>query len=99
MEQTVSQMSARLNSIELEYNLAVRKRADGVNKAVKAISEISKEDVEMLKSVVPSLSVIITYTEQDLMENLNGEVDRVHQAAKELRAYLEHRLSFYEEQL
>lgn len=99
MDQTVTQMSARLNKIELEYNLAVRKRADGVAKAVKALAEISKEDVEMLKGVAPTIAVIASYTEKDLMENLNGEVGLVHQAASELKTYLEHRLSFYEEQL
>lgn len=99
MEQSVSQMSERLSKIELEYNVALRKRTDGVSKAVKALSEITAEDIEMLKSVAPSVAVAANYTEKELMENLNGEVDMVHRAAEELRTYLEHRLQFYEDQL
>lgn len=99
MEQTVSQLSSRLSKVELEYTLAARKRAEGAGKALKALRDISDEDVELVKSVVPSLAVIRTYTEKDLIENLNGEVECVRRAAADLRDYVEHRLSFYEEQL
>lgn len=99
MESSVTQLSERLSKIELEYNLAVRKREDGVKKAIRALSEITPEDVELLQGVVPGLAVVTQYTEKDLMENLQGEVAMVQQVVHELTDYLEHRLRFYEEQL
>ena len=99
MEQTVTQLSSRLNKIETEYTVAARRRAENAHRAFKAISEISDADFELVKSVVPNLAVIRTFTEKDLMENLNGEIDMVRKAATDLRTYVEHRLAFYEEQL
>lgn len=99
MDQTVAQLSSRLNKIEMEYTVAARKRKDGASKAFQAISSISEEDVEMLKTVVPNLVVVRSFTEQDLFDNTNDEVGQIRQVAEELRQYIERRLSFYEEQL
>ena len=99
MEQTVSQLSSRLSKIETEYTVASRRRAEGANKAYRALSEISDADVELVKAIVPEILVVKTYTEQDLVANLNGEVETVRRVADDLRNYIEHRLAFYEEQL
>lgn len=99
MEQTVTQLSSRLSKIETEYAVASRRRTEGASRAFKALKEISSEDVELLKSIIPELQVITKYTEEDISANLNGEVETIRKAAADLRNYVEHRLSFYEEQL
>ena len=99
MEQSVAQLSSRLSKIETEYTVASRRRAEGANKAYKALMEISDTDVELLRAIVPELAIVKAYTEKDLMENLSGEVETVRKVAEDLRSYIEHRLAFYEEQL
>lgn len=99
MDSTVTQLSERLSKIELEYNLALRRREEGVKKAIKALREITPDDVELLQGVVPGLATVVHYTEQDLMDNLQGEVAMVQKVTEDLAGYLEHRLRFYEEQL
>ena len=50
-------------------------------------------------AVVPSISVVSKFTQQELLENLNGEVELLQQTIKDLTSYVDHRLAFYEEQL
>ena len=53
----------------------------------------------LFRSVVPSISVVSKFTQQELLENLNGEVELLQQTIKDLTSYVDHRLAFYEEQL
>ena len=99
MAQSVVQLSSRLRNIETEYTVAIRKREDGVNKAFRALSDISASDMELVRSIAPSLVIAKTFTAKDIMENQHGEVECIHKAAEELREYVERRLDFYEEQL
>ena len=99
MEQTVTQLSSRLNKIETEYAVASRRRAEGASRAFKALQEISTEDADLLKGIVPELAVVKTYTEESIAANLNKEVETIRRVAEDLRSYVEHRLTFYEDQL
>lgn len=99
MEQSISERRARLSQIELEYTIKMRERTDGAARAFSALSKLTAEQVKMLEAVVPSISVVSKFTQQELLENLNGEVELLQQAIKDLTSYVDHRLAFYEEQL
>lgn len=96
---SVNELSKRLHSIQTEIEVRDRKRMEEAGKLVKALSAISKKDVEMLSNIVPELGVVVTYTEEQFLENKNGEVQMVQNVMNKLRTYLEQRLSFYEENL
>lgn len=98
-DQSLVQLNTRLTKLEMEYKMALRKREEEVASAYKALCDISSEDVELLKRVVPGISRIKELTKEDLLNNANGEVDFLKQVTADLRAYVEHRLEFYEDQL
>lgn len=94
-----SKIAQRLQRLTTEAEIARRKRQEEATKAVAALKEISMEDVERFSGIVPNLRYVVTYTEQDLMQNAHGEIAMVNEVKKRLREYLEERLKFYEDQL
>lgn len=94
-----SKIAQRLQRITTEAEIARRKRQEEASKAVAALREISKEDVELLSGIVPNLKYVVAYTEQDIMANANGEIAMINEVKSRLRDYLEERLKFYEDQL
>lgn len=96
---TLAQLSDRLQRLSTEVEIAKRKQKEDVAKAVKAISEINPDDVEVLSTLVPHLKDVVNFTEEDLLSNTESSFSIISQTKETLRKYLEERLSFYEEQL
>lgn len=89
----------RLNRLRTELEVDKRRRTEEIQKIKSALSEIDKEDVELLDSVVPGLKVIVNYSIEDLRSNSNGELDNIKSVADTLRSFIEQRLSYYEEEV
>lgn len=99
MDNSISALNRRLQALETESEIARRKCDEEAQRAVKALREISPDDVEMLSGIVPSIRLIVEYKESDLRQNKNGEIDTILSVMTRLREYLEARLAFYEDQL
>ena len=89
----------RLNRLRTELEVDKRRRMEEIQKIKAALSEIDKEDIELLDSVVPGLKVIVNYSIEDLRSNPNGELDNIKSVADTLRSFIEQRLSYYEEEV
>lgn len=89
----------RLNRLRTELEVDKRRRTEEIQKIKSALSEIDKEDIELLDSVVPGLKVIVNYSIEDLRSNSNGELDNIKSVADTLRSFIEQRLSYYEEEV
>lgn len=96
---TPKDLSRRLQILQTEIEIEQRRRAQESKMIAKALSSISKEDVELLKGIVPELTIIAGYSEEALQSNNNGERAMVRKVSSLLREYLEQRLSYYEELL
>ena len=95
----VKELGQRLQRIETELEITQRKRKEEAEKAARVLSSIDPKDVDMLSSIVPALKVVVKYSEGDILKNANGEIDFIRQVTKQLREYLEERLSYYEGKL
>ncbi len=89
----------RLNRLRTELEVDKRRRMEEIQNIKAALSEIDKEDIELLDSVVPGLKVIVNYSIEDLRSNPNGELDNIKSVADTLRSFIEQRLSYYEEEV
>lgn len=89
----------RLNRLRTELEVDKRRRTEEIQKIKSALSEIDKEDIELLDSVVPGLKVIVNYSIEDLRSNSNEELDNIKSVADTLRSFIEQRLSYYEEEV
>lgn len=89
----------KLNRLRTELEVDKRRRMEEIQKIKAALSEIDKEDIELLDSVVPGLKVIVNYSIEDLRSNPNGELDNIKSVADTLRSFIEQRLSYYEEEV
>lgn len=99
MAQDMGELTARLNKLKMDYNYNTRVRDKGVKAALKALSEIKPEDVEKLIAVAPKLKVVCAYTEQDLYDNLHGEIATVVEVIEQLKKFVTERLDYLESQL
>ena len=96
MKTDIKELSQRLKYIETEIEISQRRRKEEAEKAVKALSKISAEDIEMLDCIVPMLKFVVKYSEDDILKNANGEINNIQRVTDELRNYLEDRLTYYE---
>lgn len=99
MSSRITQLSSRLQKLTTEYEIAMRSRKEEAAKAVSALSKIAKEDVDLLAPIAPKLRIVVEYTEEDLIQNVNGEVATLSEVMSQLDSYLDARLRFYEDQL
>lgn len=97
--ETLANLSTRLNKVDVEYKLAQRNKVEQANRAYKALSMITDEQVELLKGVVPAIAIIKTYTVDDIMKNKHGESALIAEVRDALTKLAEERITFYEGQL
>lgn len=67
----------RFNKVLTEIKFRERERRKEAESAAKILSRISKEDVEILKGILPDIETVVTFTAEQLYNNSNQEVQQV----------------------
>lgn len=99
MELTLKELNTRYKGLETECEIARRRRQEEAKSAVQSLSKISPAQVEKLSCICPEISIICSYTEDDIIQDKNGEIATINLVREKLHSYLESRLAYYEEQL
>lgn len=99
MARTLAEMSKQANELLADYTLRLRSNKNAAIKAHNALQRLTPEQVEILSGICPDLREVVKFSVEDLAENRNSAVARLHQAENALREFAEQRLQYFEEQL
>lgn len=96
---TVAELQQKYQKVRTESEFIRRKKSSAAFNARKALSEITKEDLELLSPIAPEIRIIVAFTQEEIADNKNGEVAMIERVKEQLRTFAEQRLTFYEEHL
>lgn len=95
----ISDLSNRLVRLETEVNVILRTREEETKKIINSLHKITDDHVSLLSSIAPNIGVIRTFTEQDILENNNREIETIREVFNQIATYLDSRLSHYEKEI
>lgn len=96
LNKDITTLRQRFDRLSVEIDFQTRKRKEYVENVVRALSSISDEDMEYLRSDLPELDEIRKFTVEELLANANNEDARLEAVYHKLATLLDRWLSAYE---
>lgn len=95
----IKQLFSRYTVVSEEIKRLEWRRAEVAKQLYETLSSIPQEDIRRYSEVIPEFGFIVSLTEQQLLDNKNGELALVSKVYNELTHVLDMKLLEYEEAL
>lgn len=99
MSVDITELYKRYTSLEQEVSYIQRKRKEEAEQAVRALQTLTDSDVELLKDEVPDIVEVRHFTVAAILENSNGELQRLQRVYSAVTGLLDKWLKYYEDGL
>ena len=96
MSPDFSSLRKRLDTLNSEVTYNTRKRKEEAERYVAHFSQFSEEDIKVLAEFVPDIVGVSKFTVDDILNNANGEVQRLQRVYEEATSIVERMLTHYE---